>query len=171
MFINSAQSRTITDFSPIKMVPTNTTIQTQTENSTLIDYFPIIQNGAGIFSNYAANGVGTTHHFSQFVASDTGKGSGIMFTDKDTQRLYTFNSIAGQSTGALNVAVSSPLIELVPVDLVQVQFTYAYDITWCGAVATFDGTTPICSLYDGTTPTGLFLLAEAPPTLTLTAKS
>jgi hypothetical protein len=171
MFINSAQARTITNFSPIKLVPTNTTILTQTENSTLIDYFPIIQSGTGVFSNYAPSGTGTVHHFSQFIASDTGKGSGIMYTDKDTQRLYAFNAIAGQSTGALNVAQSSPLIELTPVNLAQAQFTYAYDVTWCGAVATFDGTTPICRLYDGTTPTGLFLLAAAPPTLTLTAKS
>ena len=36
MFINSAQARTITNFSPIKLVPTNYHSLTQTENSTLI---------------------------------------------------------------------------------------------------------------------------------------
>ena len=60
------------------------------------------------------------------------------------------------SKGALKA--SNGLIELLPVSSPQVQFTYAYDITWQGAVATFDGTTPICNLYDGTTPAGLWIL-------------
>ena len=93
-----------------------------------------------------------------------------MFTDSANQKLYAFDSFsASSSTGALRA--SSGLLELLPVSASQVQFTSAYDITWQGAVVTFDGTTPLCSLYDGTTPMGLWILAEYPPTLTVTAKS
>ena len=94
-----------------------------------------------------------------------------MFTDRGNQKLYGFDSMAGTPTGALNVAVSPSLIELLPVTLAPVSFTYTYDITWAGAVVTFDNSTPMCIKYDDTTPTGLWLLAEYPPTLTLTAKS
>jgi hypothetical protein len=40
-----------------------------------------------------------------------------------------------------------------------------------GAVATFDGTTPIVNLYRGTTPMGLWILAEYPPTFTVAVNS
>jgi hypothetical protein len=168
MFINSTQSRSITDLCPIQLTTTLPSVQTQTENSTFAG-FPTLQNGTAAFSNSTIGGW-TPHHFSQFI-SGSGKGAGIMFTDNDNQRLYALDSIAGHPTGSLNVTANSPLIELLPVDLMQVQFTYAYDITWQGAVVTFDGTTPLCSLYDGTTPMGLWILAEYPPTLTVTAKS
>jgi hypothetical protein len=93
-----------------------------------------------------------------------------MFTDSANQKLYAFDSFASStSKGALKA--SSGLLELLPVSSSNVQFITAYDITWQGAVATFDNTTPICGLYDGTTPMGLWILAEYPPTLTVTAKS
>jgi hypothetical protein len=167
MFINSTQARSITDLSPIQLTTSVSSAQMQTENGTLAG-FPLIQNGTGTFLNYASGGW-TAHHFSQFISND-GKGAGIMFTDTANQKLYAFDSFSGStSNGALKV--SSGLLELLPVSSSQVQFTYAYDIAWRGAVATFDGATPLCSLYDGTTPTGLWILAEYPPTLTVTAKS
>ena len=92
-----------------------------------------------------------------------------MFTDSFNQQLYAFDSIAGTATGALS-ATSTSLIELLPVELHQVQFTNALDITWCGAVATFDDTTPIYAI-EGGTPTGLWILVEYPPTITVTAES
>jgi hypothetical protein len=93
-----------------------------------------------------------------------------MFTDISNQKLYAFDSFtASTSNGAIKA--SSGLLELLPVSSPQVQFTNAYDITWQGAVVTFDGTTPLCNLYDGTTPMGLWILAEYPPTLTVTATS
>ncbi len=168
MFINSTQTRSITDLCPIQLTTTLPSVQTQTENGTFAG-FPTLQNGTAAFFNSTISGW-TPHHFSQFI-SGSGKGAGIMFTDNDNQRLYALDSIAGQPTGSLNVTANSPLIELLPVDLRQVQFAYAYDITWQGAVVTFDGTTSLCSLYDGTTPMGLWILAEYPPTLTVTAKS
>jgi hypothetical protein len=167
MFINSTQARSITDLSPIQLTTSLSSPQLQTENGTLAG-FPTLQNGTGTFLN-ATSGSWTAHHFSQFL-SDTGKGAGIMFTDIANQKLYAFDSFSGSSSkGALKA--SSGLLELLPVSSSLVQFTYAYDITWQGAVATFDSTTPICSLYDGTTPAGLWILAEYPPTLTVIAKS
>jgi hypothetical protein len=166
MFINSTQARSITDLSPIQLTTSLSSTLLQTENGTLAGS-PILQNGTGTFLN-STSGSWTAHHFSQFI-SDTRQGAGIMFTDKDNQRLYAFDSIAGSAKGAVNA--SSGLIQLLPVSSPQVQFTYAYDITWQGAVATFDNTTPLCSLYDGTTPMGLWILVEYPPTITVTPKS
>jgi hypothetical protein len=167
MFINSTQARTIKDLSPIQLTTSLTSPQTQTENGTL-GGFPNLQNGTGTFSNYTS-GSWTAHHFSQFI-SDTGKGAGIMFTDVANQKLYAFDSFSGSSSkGALKV--SSGLLELLPVGSPQVQFTCAYDITWQGAVATFDGVNQVCSLYDGTTPTGLWILSEYPPTLNVTPQN
>ena len=166
MFINSTQARSITDLSPIQLTTSLSSPQLQTENGTLAG-LPILQNGTGTFLNSTA-GSWTPHHFSQFI-SDNGRGAGIMFTDAANQRLYAFDSIAGSSTGALKP--SSAIIELLPVSAAQASFKYPYDITWHGAVVTFDGTTPVCSLYDGTTPTGLWILSEYPPTVTVTAKS
>jgi hypothetical protein len=166
MFINSTQARSITDLSPIRLTTSLSSTRLQTENGTLAGS-PILQDGTGTFLN-STSGSWTAHHFSQFI-SDTGQGAGIMFTDKDNEKLYAFDSIAGSATGALKV--SSALIELLPVSAAQASFKYPYDITWNGAVVTFDGTTSVCSLYDGTTPRGLWILAEYPPTLTVTAKS
>jgi hypothetical protein len=167
MFISSSQPRAISDLSPIQITTSLSSVQLQTENATLAGS-PIIQNGTGTFLN-SASGNWTPHHFSQFLSSD-GKGAGIMFTDQANQKLYAFDAFpASTSKGALRA--SNGLLELLPVSSSQVQFTYAYDVTWQGAVVTFDRTTPICNLYSGTTPMGLWILAEYPPTLTVTAKS
>ncbi len=89
-----------------------------------------------------------------------------MFTDNANQQLYAFNSFpASTSNGALKT--SNGLLELLSVSQSQVQFTFAYDITWNGAVVTFDNTTPLCGLYGGTTPYGYWIMAEYPPTLTV----
>jgi len=167
MFIDSTRPRNISDLCPIRVSTSVSPAQAQTENGTLAG-FPIVQNGTGSFFNYSS-GSSTAHHWSQLI-TDNGKGAGIMFTDIANQKLYAFDSFSGSSSkGALKA--SSGLLELLPVSSSLVQFTYAYDITWQGAVATFDSTTPICSLYDGTTPAGLWILAEYPPTLTVIAKS
>jgi hypothetical protein len=166
MFINSTQARSITDLSALQLTTSLSSPQLQTENGTLAGY-PLLQNGTATYLN-STSGSWTPHHFSQFI-SDTGKGAGIMFTDIANQKLYAFDAIAGSPKGALKA--SSATIELLPVSGAQAQFKYPYDIAWQGVVATFDGTTPICSLYDGTTPMGLWILAEYPPTLTVTAKS
>jgi len=167
MFITSTQTRSITDLCPIQLTTSLSSVQTQTENGTLAG-LPVIQNGTGTFLNSTISSW-TPHHFSQFMSND-GKGAGLLFSDVANQKLYAFDSFsASTSKGALKA--SSGLLELLPVSQSQVQFTYAYDTTWVGAVATFDGTTPIVNLYRGTTPMGLWILAEYPPTLTVAVNS
>ena len=168
MFLDSSpRPRNISDLCPIRLTTNAAPVQIQTENSTIAGS-PIVQNGTGTFFN-STGSRWAAHHFSQFI-SDDGKGAGIIFTDLANQNLYSFDSFsASTSKGALKT--SSGLLELLPVSSSMVKFTYAYDITWTGAVVTFDGTsTPICNLYDGTTPMGLWILAEYPPTLTVTPK-
>jgi hypothetical protein len=167
MFINSTQQRTITDLCPIQVNTNLGSIQTMTENGTASGV-PTVTNGTGTFSNFTG-GSWTAHHWSQIVVGT--RGAGIMFTDSANQRLYAFDSTTpGTATGALKASTGGGgLIQLLPVTLRQVQFTYALDITWHGAVVTFNNTTPIYTTQGGT-PTGLWILAEYPPTITVTAE-
>ena len=87
------------------------------------------------------------------------------------QQLYAFDSTAGSPTGALKADTSAKTIELLPVALTPVQFNYALDVTWNGAVVTFDSTaTPIYTMQ-GSAPTGLWILVEYQPTITVTSES
>jgi hypothetical protein len=165
MFINSQQARNVTEICPIKLTSTLSSFQTQTENGTA-NGFPLV-NSTGAFYNYSS-GSWTAHHWSQFISGTNG--TGILFTDSANQQLYTFDSIAGNPTGALKANNSTKTIELLPVTLRQVNFQYALDVTWNGAVATFNGTTPIYTVQ-GSTPTGLWITVEYPPTITVTAES
>ncbi|MEM4247297.1 MAG: hypothetical protein QXF14_03165 [Candidatus Woesearchaeota archaeon] len=169
MFINSTQPRTIRDLCPIQLSTNLSSIQMMTENGTA-NGFPIV-NSTGAFYNYNYTSESwTAHHWSQII-TDT-KGAGIMFTDNANQQLYAFDAIgpsAGTPTGALNVtATTNGLIQLQPVTIRQVQFQDARDFTWHGAVVTFDGTTPI---YRSSDESGLWILVEYPPTVTVTTES
>lgn len=165
IFVSSIQQRSITDLCPLKLTSSVNSPQTQTENGTLAG-FPIVDGGYATFQNTAGGGW-TAHHFTQLISGT--KGAGILFTGQTNQRLYAFDSFpASTSRGSLKAGASA--LELLPVSSGQVQFKHAYDITWAGAVATFDGSTPVCGFYDGTTPMGLWILAEYPPALTVTAK-
>jgi hypothetical protein len=163
MFIDSSQSRTITDLCPIKLA---TSIdQLQTENGT-VNGIPIVANGSGSFSSSV-----WAHHWSQFISGN--QGAGIMFTNTSNQQLYVFDFTSpGTPTGALKANNSTKTIELLPVTLRQVSnFNSALDVTWHGAVATFDNfVTPIYMLQ-GTAPSGLWLLVEYPPKVTVTSES
>jgi hypothetical protein len=155
MFLNTTTTRTITDLCPIKL---NSTINTiQTENGTAAGY-PTVTSTTGLFYNQSQ----TTwaHHWSQFISGT--KGAGIMFTDNDTQRLYAFDSPTVK-TGAINTDPIADKIELLPVTMSQVSLPNAFDVTWHGAVVTFDGTTPI---YEQATRNGLWVIVEYPPSLT-----
>jgi hypothetical protein len=176
MFINSTQRpRTITDLCPIQLSTSLSTIQIQTENGT-IDTSPIVASGTGTFKNYGSSGTWTAHHWSQFN-STIGAGAGIMFTKAANQLLYAFDPpVAGATTGALNVSSTAKTIELAPVtSLSQVTgFTTpnTYDVTWCGAVATFDSnTTPIYTLNANNQAVGLWILVEYQPTITVTPEN
>ena len=134
----------------------------RTENGTASGY-PIVATVSGTFYNYSSGW--TPHHWSQ-MSSGT-RGAGIMFTDTSNQKLYAFDSIPpGTPTGALKV--NSGSINLLPVTLRDVEFTNALDIKWSGAVVTYHNTTPI---YQDSDQTGLWVLAEYPPIITVTAES
>jgi hypothetical protein len=164
MFIDSAQSRSITDLCPISFTVSPSSPTAMTENGTASG-FPIVTNGTGTFYNYTA-GSWTAHHWSQLISGS--RGAGIMFTDSANQRLYAFDSIAGSAVGALDIYTPSKTIELLPVARNSASFTNAWDITWHGAVVTFDGTTPI---YQSSDQSGLWILVEYPPTITVIAES
>ena len=159
MFVESIQSRNLSELCPIKLIAS--TGQPMTENGTASGY-PIVSNATGLFYNFSAST--WTHHWSQFI-SET-KGTGIMFTDNANQNLYFFDTKAGSQTGCLNVTNS--IIELLPVKRAYANFTYALDVTWHGAVVTFDGTTPI---YNNANQTGLWIIVEYPPTVAVTTES
>lgn len=163
MFVESQRDRTITDLCPIKV--TTSTGQAQTENGTANGY-PTVSNTTGLF--YNLSGLSWAHHWSQFISGNSG--AGIMSTNNANQMLYVFDTIAENKTGALKISDSAQkTIELLPVsELASVNFTYALDVTWHGAVVTFDGTTPI---YENDNKTGLWITVEYPPIITVTTES
>jgi hypothetical protein len=163
MFIDSQQDRTITDLCPIRL--TTAIGQPQSENGTS-NGFPIVSSTTGSFYNSSSSN--WEHHWSQFISGT--RGAGIMFTDYANQMLYVFDTVAGAKTGALRVLTSPErAIELLPAAMAQVQFKYALDVTWHGAIVTFDGTTPIYNQSDE--KAGLWVIVEYPPTITVSTES
>jgi len=164
MFIDSVQQRTITDFCPISLTTSINPVLAQTENGTT-NGTPIITEGSGTFYKYSENL--WEHHWSQLISTD--KGAGIMFTDTANLNLYLFDSTSpGSPTGAIKVDQTNRIIELLPIELRQVQFTNALDITFEGAIVTFDTTTPIYS-SEGSLANGLWILVEHTPSITIIA--
>lgn len=161
MFVDSQQSRTITNLCPLSLSIPNGGPETEDGVS---GGNPNTSNSTGLF--YDQSAADWAHHWSQFISGT--KGAGIMFTDSANQELYVFDSIAGNATGAISVSNSSGnVIELRPVTIVPASFKYALDVIWYGAVATFDGRTPIYEEVSGLR-TGLWTLVEFPPTVTVT---
>jgi hypothetical protein len=164
MFVNSQQDRTISSLCPIEINPSGSGGQQQTENGTASGY-PTVSSSTGTFYNYSTST--WAHHWSQYISGM--RGAGIMFTDDANKMLYAFDSIAGDKTGALRVN-SDRSIELLPVVRFQAQFKYALDVTWYGAVVTFDASTPIYEVV-GSQKTGLWITVEYPPTITVTTET
>ncbi len=163
MFISSSQSRTLSDVCPIKITTSASSVTPWTENGTSAG-FPIIAKTSDTYSSYGSS---TMHRWSELINS-ANQGSGLIFTNKANQQLYVFDALpASTSKGAIRTTSTS--IELVPVSQASVSFTAALDVTWSGAVVTFDNTTPVCKMFDASTPTGLWILAEYPPYITITA--
>ncbi|HMK95000.1 MAG TPA: hypothetical protein VK536_06310, partial [Candidatus Limnocylindrales bacterium] len=159
IFISSTIARTVTDLSPLQLATTATQVQPMTENGT--------SNGIPIVSSsyaYFTNSTGNAHQWSELINSGL-QGAGIMFTSSENQQLYAFDSMTNPHayTGALYVT-NTPTIELDPVTSAgSASFTSAKDITWYGAVATFNGANPI---YATTGNSGLWSLVAQPPTVT-----
>ena len=159
MFLPSQQARTITELCPISLTSTVGTLET--ENGTA-QGDPVVASGTQVFNSSAT----WVHHWSQFTTGT--QGAGIMFTDQANHMLYTFDSMAPATTrGALTASSASPqTIYLMPVSLNPVTFQQAFDVTWDGAVVTFAGSAP--PIYSGNDQPGMWILAEMPPTITVT---
>ncbi len=158
LFVQSPQSRNVTDLCPIEL-QTSTT-QAQTENGTANGY-PAVSTATGTYFNQST---ASAHHWSQL--SSGANGAGIMFTDTGNNELYCFDSMAGTQTGGLRVNSAAGTIELLPVEMAQVGFTSALNTIWCGAVSTFSSTTPIYQLASGQF-SGSWTSVEYPPTATV----
>jgi len=163
MFINSQQSRNITDLCPIKIAASSGTFSSLTENGTANGY-PMVSTATSSFYNMSNI---WQHHWSQLNSTAT-RGFGIMFTDEANKMLYTFDTGASK-TGALRVDKTARTIELLPVTRSSVSFMSSKDVTWYGAVVTFNGT-PIYQVV-GSQKTGLWITVEYPPTITVTTQS
>jgi hypothetical protein len=164
MFVNSSQSRTITDLCPIRITASSGTFSALTENGTASGY-PTVSS-SGLFYNMSNI---WQHHWAQLNSSAT-TGFGIMFRDVANEMLYRFDAIAGRNTGALSVNSTSRTIELLPVASAlnaPVTFQYPLDVCWYGAVVTFDAATLLYK-SDGS---GLWVLVEYPPVITVTTET
>ncbi|MBX5326269.1 MAG: hypothetical protein ACQXXH_03785 [Candidatus Bathyarchaeia archaeon] len=161
IFVDSLQSRTLTDLSAIRLT-VSSGLQ-RTENGTSGGY-PVSSSNAGLFYNFTSFQNGWAHHWSEFISGTAG--AGIMFTDDANRKLYLFDNIAGQKTGALNVTSSGRIIEFNPVGRSQypASFQNSLDVTWFGAVVNFYGTDPI---YPSSGNIGLWILVEKPPTISV----
>jgi hypothetical protein len=165
MFVNSSESRTITDLSAIQLSVSGGSPSPLTENGTSGGY-PISSSATGLFYNFTTSSFSTgwAHHWSEFISGTSG--AGIMFTNSTNQKLYIFDNIAGHKTGALNIINAGGYnpqrtIEFDPLARSQysASFTYPLDVTWYGAVVNFS-TVPI---YPGSGNIGLWIIVEAPP--------
>jgi hypothetical protein len=177
IFVNSSQSRTVSDLSIIKLSISCAKSkwgggygQTLAENGTSAGYptTVAVANTTKLFYNFSSTPTGWMHHWTEYVKSNNG--GGVMFTNTSNARLYAFDKIAGAKTGALNVSDSTQsttknvVIEVNPVERFSASFQYPLDVTWYGAVVNFDGTDPI---YPSSGNKGLWIIVEAPPSVAI----
>ena len=119
IFVDSSQSRTITDLSPIQLSSgwMTGTLRCLTENGTSSDY-PIVaetyMDDTNLFYNFSSPSTGWAHHWSEYINGNNG--GGIMFTDSSNLKLYTFDSsqYAGDKTGALSITTEEGTVWATP---------------------------------------------------------
>jgi hypothetical protein len=133
---------------------------------------PLTENGqtGGLPSTSTArtqfyNDATHEHQWSEFTDASN-NGVGIMYTQSNNDKLYYFDSILGASTGALNILPSSPIIELDPVQRAAVNLPLANDQIWKGAIVISGGGRLPIYPKSGP-PTGLWILVEKLPTITV----
>ena len=105
IFVNSTQSRTITDLSAIQLsgewvVGVLTSL---TEDGISGAYPTVVETSTGStdrFDNSSSSG-GWEHHWSEYILGDSG--GGLMFTNRSNFDLYSFDDLAGNYTGTLSV--------------------------------------------------------------------
>ena len=160
IFVNSEQSRSISDLSAIQLSGLSGTPLTEDGTDGV---YPLNSTSTGLF--YDGYPTGWDHHWSQISSGTTG--AGLMFTNTTNQNLYRFDSIAGNKTGALNVLGSG--IEFNPVEdgLNHPVNNYndASDVSWWGAVVTFNSE-PIYT-SSANEHVGLWVMVEYPPSVTV----
>jgi hypothetical protein len=106
IFITSAQSRTLSELSPLQITSgwAHGTLRSFTENATS-GGLPIVgETLAGqnrLFYNFSSPSTGWAHHWSEYISGTDG--AGVMFNDDSNRKLYGFDNIAGQRTGAVSV--------------------------------------------------------------------
>ena len=127
--------------------------------------YPVDSDAIGSFSDGSPSGSGV-HHWSQFSSGISG--AGLMFMDNTLDNLYAFDGITGSETGALFVNDwSNQFIEFNPVDDSLnhgvTGHTDPLDVTWYGAVVTFNGEPIYTSPEDG--HVGLWVMVEHPPSV------
>jgi len=152
IFVDSLQPRTINDLSVIQL--SNLVGTPMTENGTIAIY-PNPSNDTGLF--YDCSPTGWDHHWSQFVSGNAG--AGVMFTNSSNEQLYVFDSVIGADTGAVVVEDTPNYIEVNPVEINPVSFNSSRDLTWYGAVVTFNSE----PIYHGGDDVGLWVMVEHPP--------
>jgi hypothetical protein len=139
IFVDSTQSRTITDLSAIQLSGEWVVgaLMSLTENGTSGDYPIVAETSAGstdLFYN-SSSPEGWQHHWSEYILGDSG--GGLMFTNRSHFELYSFDDLAGAATGALSVTNEYQIIWGTPPSV--------YDK--CGE----DGSHPASNTIDGYT--------------------
>jgi hypothetical protein len=154
IFVNSEQSRSVSDLSAIQLSGLSGTPLTEDGTS---GGYPETSTSTGLF--YDGSPTGWDHHWSQISSGNSG--AGVMFTDADNQNLYIFDT--GDKSGAFNVQSNS--LEVNPVDqsLTSVPLPTSRDLTWQGAVVTFNGE----PIYRSSDDVGLWVMVEYPPSVTV----
>lgn len=142
IFVDSTScpvNRVLNDLSPIQLYSGwKQGLRVFTENGTNGGVPIVVETLAGttnVFYNYSKSV--WAHHWSQYAKGSTGVG--IMFTDNANMKLYAFDNIVSQKTGALNVTNSERIVWTKP----------AAVYSRCGA----DGNYPATRAIDGDTTT------------------
>jgi hypothetical protein len=156
--------RTLNDLSALQLLMCPDSSETGdciTENGINATGFPVLSYLEGTF-DYTPE---WEHHWSEFLNGPLG--AGVMFTDSSNDELYAFDSIAGTETGVLDVdkqdADLTGYLEINPVDLAAALFDNPLDVTWYGAVVTFDGE----PIYRSSDDVGLWVMVDYPPSVTV----
>ena len=105
IFVDSSQSRTITDLSALQLSGEWVTgaLTSLTEDGTSGAYPTVTETYTGStdqFDNSSSSG-GWEHHWSEYILGNSG--GGIMFANRSNFNLYYFDDRAGDYTGALSV--------------------------------------------------------------------
>ena len=95
-----------------------------------------------------------------------------MFTDATNWNLYFFDgsNFANTTTGGVMANSTAGTMQLLPVYKASAGFNVTTEISWYGAIVTYDGTAPIYTIQNGRA-TGMWLMVESPPSVTVTAQS